>query len=68
MEENSKNIKNNMNYIPFNLINNIPKAQSKKDVKKKPINKRASNHSNLNNNIAQAKSKTISNNEFISLN
>ena len=68
MEENSKNIKNNMNYIPFNLINNIPKAQSKKDVKKKPINKRASNHSNLNNNIAQAKSKTISNNEFISQN
>ena len=31
MEENSKNINNNMNYIPFNLINNIPKAQSKKN-------------------------------------
>ena len=73
MEVNLKNIKingNNIkNNIPLNIINNIPKVQSKKDIKKKKINKRATYFFNINNNnISKSNSKTISNHDFISSN
>ena len=73
MEVNFKNNKinenNNKNHIPINIMNNIPKVQSKKDIKKKQINKRATNYFNINNNnIGQSNSKTISNHDFISSN
>jgi len=73
MEVNLKNIKINRNNIkntiPLNIINNIPKVQSKKDIKKKKINKKATNFFNINNNnISQSNSKTIYNHDFNSSN
>ena len=63
--KNSKINENNKNNLKINLKNNIPKAQSKKDIKKKQINKRATNYFNLNNNhINQINSKTISSKEY----
>ena len=63
--KNSKFNENNNNNLKINLKNNIPKAQSRKDIKKKQINKRATNYFNLNNNnINQINSKTISSKDY----